>query len=245
MSQNSIAIIGKTRLAEELVQFCRNKGIKAALHSGTGRVSASTSIAVETLAGNIEKKKQAINRLDSMLRPSSTILTSCLGFSTTTIASWTKRPERVVGFATFYPLKDKKVIELARGVVTQDSAINKAEELFRSMGKETVQVKDAPGLIFPRILSLIINEAARSLDEGVARAEEIDVAMKLGVNYPLGPLRWGDQIGLDEVLAVLEGLQRETGDPRYRPSPLLRKMVLSDRLGEISGRGFFQYNPHQ
>jgi 3-hydroxybutyryl-CoA dehydrogenase len=245
MSQNSIAIIGKTRLAEELVQFCRNKGIKAALHSGTGRVSASTSIAVETLAGNIEKKKQAINRLDSMLRPSSTILTSCLGFSTTTIASWTKRPERVVGFATFYPLKDKKVIELARGVATQDSAINKAEELFRSMGKETVQVKDAPGLIFPRILSLIINESARSLDEGVARAEEIDVAMKLGVNYPIGPLRWGDQIGLDEVLAVLEGLQRETGDPRYRPSPLLRKMVLSDRLGEISGRGFFQYNPHQ
>ncbi|MFQ5539519.1 MAG: 3-hydroxyacyl-CoA dehydrogenase family protein, partial [Candidatus Binatia bacterium] len=150
-----------------------------------------------------------------------------------------------VGFATFYPLKDKKVIELARGLATQDSAINKAEELFRTMGLETVQVKDAPGLVFPRILSLIINEAARSLDEGVARAEEIDVAMKLGVNYPLGPLRWGDQIGLDEVLAVLEGLQRETGDPRYRPSPLLRKMVLSDRLGEISGRGFFQYSPLQ
>ncbi len=242
MSQNSIAIIGKTRLAEELVQLCRDKGIKATLHSGTGKVSASTSIAVETLAGNIEKKRQAITRLDSVLRPSSTILTSCLGFSTTAIASWTKRPERVVGFATFYPLKDKRMIELARGLATRDDAINKAEELFRSMGKETAQVKDAPGLVFPRILSLIINEAARSLDEGVARAEEIDMAMKLGVNYPLGPLRWGDQIGLDEVLAVLEGLQQETGDPRYRPAPLLRKMVLSGRLGEISGQGFFQYS---
>jgi 3-hydroxybutyryl-CoA dehydrogenase len=242
MSQNSIAIIGKTRLAEELVRLCRDKGIKASLHSGAGKVSASTSIAVETLAGNIEKKKQAITRLDSLLRPFSTILTSCLGFSTTTIASWTKRPERVVGFATFYPLKNKRMVELARGLATQDGAITKAEELFRSMGKETAQVKDAPGLVFPRILSLIINEAARSLDEGVARAEEIDVAMKLGVNYPLGPLRWGDQIGLDEVLAVLEGLQQETGDPRYRPSPLLRKMVLSGRLGEISGQGFFQHS---
>lgn len=134
------------------------------------------------------------------------------------------------------------MIELARGLATRDDAINKAEELFRSMGKETAQVKDAPGLVFPRILSLIINEAARSLDEGVARAEEIDVAMQLGVNYPLGPLRWGDQIGLDEVLAVLEGLRQETGDSRYQPAPLLRKMVLSGRLGEISGRGFFQYS---
>ena len=133
------------------------------------------------------------------------------------------------------------MIELAGGLNTQEGSLEEAEGFFRALGKETVRTKDTPGLIFPRVLSLIINEAARSLDEGVARAEEIDMAMKLGVNYPLGPLRWGDQIGLDEVLAVLEGLQRETGDDRYRPSLLLRKMVLSGRLGEISGQGFFQY----
>jgi 3-hydroxybutyryl-CoA dehydrogenase len=101
-------------------------------------------------------------------------------------------------------------------------------------------VKDAPGLVFPRILSLIVNEAARSLDEGVA-AGDIDTAMRLGVNYPAGPLGWADRAGLDEVLAVLEGLQRETGDDRYRPAPLIRKMVLAGRLGEASGRGFYDY----
>jgi 3-hydroxybutyryl-CoA dehydrogenase len=120
-------------------------------------------------------------------------------------------------------------------------ALAEAERFFRALGKETITVKDAPGLTFPRILSLIINEAARALDEEVATAEEIDIAMRLGVNYPSGPLRWADQIGLDEVLAVLEGLHRETGDDRYRPAPLLEKMVLAGWLGEQSGRGFYSY----
>ncbi len=108
-----------------------------------------------------------------------------------------------------------------------------------------MRVKDAAGLTFPRILSLIVNEAARALEEGVASAEEIDVAMRLGVNYPQGPLKWADEIGLDEVLAVLEGLQRETGEDRYRPAPLLRKLVSSGFVGEIAGRGFYCYNEGQ
>jgi 3-hydroxybutyryl-CoA dehydrogenase len=164
-----------------------------------------------------------------------------LGTSTTQIASWTSRPEKVVGFATFIPLKDKGVIELAGGIRTDEATLAEAENLFRQLGKETARVKDAPGLIFPRILSLIVNEAVRSLDEGVALAEDIDVALQLGTNYPLGPLRWADQVGLDEVLTVLEGLQRETGDDRYRPSPLLKKMVLAGHLGEVSGQGFYPY----
>ena len=102
-------------------------------------------------------------------------------------------------------------------------------------------MKDAAGLTFPRILSLIINEAARSLEEGVAEADEIDVAMRLGVNYPIGPLRWADQIGLDEVLAVLEALERETGDDRYRAAPLIKRLVVAGFLGETSGRGFYTY----
>ena len=163
------------------------------------------------------------------------IVTSCLGFATTLMASWTAKPERIVGFATFYPFKDRKVVELAGGIRTEESAIQSAEQFFKSIGKETVRVKDMPGLTFPRILSLIINEAARSLEEGVATAEEIDVAMRLGVNYPQGPLRWADQVGLDEVLAVLEGLQRETGDDRYRPAP----------AKEIGHRGFSRRDSRQ
>jgi 3-hydroxybutyryl-CoA dehydrogenase len=161
------------------------------------------------------------------------------------LASWTKNPERIVGFASFYPLKDRKIIELAAGVLSDVNAMNLAEQLFDSLGKETIRVKDSAGLTFPRILSLIINEAARALEEGVASAEEIDIAMKLGVNYPEGPLRWADQIGLDEVLAVLEGLQRETGEDRYRPAPLIKKLVIAGFLGETHGKGFYSYNESQ
>jgi 3-hydroxybutyryl-CoA dehydrogenase len=142
-------------------------------------------------------------------------------------------------------MKDRKLVELAAGLRTAEAALSQTQELFKALGKETVQVKDAAGLTFPRIVSLIINEAARSLEEGVAKAEEIDVAMRLGVNYPQGPLRWADQIGLDEVLAVLEGLQRETGDDRYRPAPLLKKLVIAGFLGETSGKGLYSYQEGQ
>ena len=162
------------------------------------------------------------------------------------MASWVKKPERVVGFATFYPLKDRKLDRARRRLAHRStSRVEQTEQLFKTLGKETVRVKDTAGLTFPRILSLIINEAARSLEEGVAAAEEIDIAMRLGVNYPQGPLRWADQIGLDEVLAVLEGLQRETGDDRYRPAPLLKKLVIAGYLGETSGRGFYSHNEGQ
>ena len=173
------------------------------------------------------------------------IVTSCLSFGVTEIASWLNHPARLVGFATFYPLKDRKVIELAGGLRSAEGALSTAEEFFKSLGKETVRVKDTAGLTFPRILSLIINEAARALEEGVASAEEIDIAMRLGVNYPQGPLKWADQIGLDEVLAVLEGLLHETGDDRYRPAPLLKRLVTAGFLGETSGRGFYIYSEGQ
>ena len=168
-------------------------------------------------------------------------MSSCLRFGTTRMASWLKYPERLVGFATFFPLKDRKLIELAGGLRTSEAALQQAEECLQTLGKASVRVKDTAGLTFPRILSLIVNEAARSLEEGVASAEEIDVAMRLGVNYPQGPLRWADQIGLDDVLAVLEGLESETGDDRYRPAPLLKRLVITGFLGEASGKGFYSY----
>lgn len=241
MTKNSVAVIGRGRLAREIVEECGAVGLAAALLPDAEGLSPSTSLVVDTLAGPEAEKRENLKKLDADLPPSSIILTSCLGFAAARIASWTARAERVVGFATFYPIKQRKVLELTAGLRTQEEALRESEAFFRALGKETVRVKDMPGLVFPRILSLIINEAARSLEEGVAQAGDIDQAMRLGVNYPAGPLRWADQIGLDEVLAVLEGLQAETGDDRYRPTPLIKKMVLAGQLGESAGKGFYSY----
>jgi 3-hydroxybutyryl-CoA dehydrogenase len=245
MAKNSLAIVGESRMARELEALAREKGLDACLLSRPHEVAPDTPVLIETRAGDGEKKKSILQQLDDLLLPASVIVTSCLAYGTTHLAAWTKKPERIVGFASFYPLKERKLIELAAGLRSTDRAISAAEGLFKSLGKETVWVKDAAGLAFPRILSLIINEAARALEEGVASAEEIDVAMRLGVNYPQGPLRWADQIGVDEVLAVLEGLERETGDDRYRPAMLLKKLVTAGFVGEVRGRGFYWYNEGQ
>jgi 3-hydroxybutyryl-CoA dehydrogenase len=241
MTKSSVAIIGANRLAEELANLAREKGVEAHLTRDAGALGPTVNIVIDTENGAEDRKRALLHKLDATLPALSLLATSCLRFGTTHMASWLKHPERLVGFATFYPLNDRKLIELAGGLRTSESSLNQAEELVQSLGKASVRVKDTPGLTFPRILSLIINEAARSLEEGVASVEEIDVAMRLGVNYPQGPLRWADQIGLDDVLAVLEGLEAETGDDRYRPAPLLKKLVIAGFLGEASGRGFYAY----
>jgi 3-hydroxybutyryl-CoA dehydrogenase len=244
MAKSSVLVVGKNRIAGEIAKLCKTVGFESTIRPDAhAAIGASPALIVETSAGG-DQKREILSRLDAQ-SPSTAILTSCLGFSTTRIASWLGNPERLVGFATFYPLEEKKVIELSVGLKTEEGPLREAEAFFKTLGKEPVRVKDMPGLIFPRILSLIINEASRSLDEGVAEAEEIDVAMRLGVNYPSGPLHWADQIGLDEVLAVLEGLHEETGDDRYRPAPLLKKMVLAGWLGESSGRGFYRHSENR
>ena len=241
MSPSSVAILGGTRLAEDLHGLARDNGLNAARCAHPDEIDPATDVVVDTLAHGSGEKRRLVEEIDAAVPGAALVLSSCIRWSTTTLGSWSRRPERVVGFATFHPLARRDVIELARGLDTGDDAMAAADSLVERLGKESAVVKDAPGLVFPRILSLIINEAVRSLDEGVATAEEIDVALRLGTNYPQGPLRWADEIGLDEVLAVLEGLLEETGDDRYRPAPLLRKMVASGRLGESVGRGFYRH----
>jgi 3-hydroxybutyryl-CoA dehydrogenase len=242
MTRNSVTIVGGNRLAEELAALAKEKGLEAQWARDAASVAPASRLVIETDSGAEERKRGLLRQLDAALPPAAVIVASCLRFGTTYMSSWISHPERLVGFATFFPLQERKLIELAGGMRTSEAAMSQAEEVARAVGKATVRVKDSAGLTFPRILSLIINEAARSLEEGVARAEEIDVAMRLGVNYPQGPLRWADRIGLDDVLAVLEGLERETGDDRYRPTPLLKKLVTAGFLGEASGRGFYTYS---
>ena len=169
MTKSSVAIIGKSRLADELLALAQAKSLEATPLSDATAVGSTTNFVIDSETGAEDKKRALLQRLDASLPASSVIMTSCLRFSTTQMASWLKKPERVVGFATFYPLKDRRVIELAAGMRTAEPALEQVEQLFKSLGKETVRVKDTPGLTFPRILSLIINEAARSLEEGVAR----------------------------------------------------------------------------
>ncbi len=238
---NSVAVLGSNRLAEDWCRLARDHGLAAVPCARAAEVDPATEVVVETVAHGGDGKRQLLEELDAAAPGAALVLSSCIRWSATAIACWSRRPERIVGFATFHPLAHRNVIELARGLDTGEEAFRAAETLVRGLGKESAEVKDAPGLVFPRILSLIINEAARSLDEGIATAEEIDIALRLGTNYPQGPLRWADEIGLDEVLAVIEGLQEETGDDRYRPAPLLKKLVASGRLGAAAGRGFYEH----
>ncbi len=241
MSPGSVAILGTNRVADDWQRLAGDNGLTATRYAHAAEVDPATDMVVDTLVHGREDKRRLLEEIDAAAPGAAVVLSSCLRWSANAIACWSSRPERVVGFATFHPLAQRNVIELARGLDTADEAFRAAESLVRSVGKQSAEVKDAPGLVFPRILSLIVNEAARSLDEGIATAEEIDIALRLGTNYPQGPLRWADEIGLEEVLAVIEGLQEETGDDRYRPAPLLRKLVAAGRLGETAGRGFYDH----
>lgn len=198
--------------------------------------------AVEAVPERIELKKDLFREFDAACDPETIFVTTTSTLSITRIASVTSRPEKVVGVHFLYPVPRANVVEVVRALKTSDETFQSAVQLATDMNKQVVEVYEYPGFVTTRVIVPFINEAVYALLEGVASAEGIDKAMKLGFGFPVGPLEMADSIGLDEVMLWMEGLFRELGDFKYRPCPLLRKMVRDRKLGRKTGEGFFKYS---
>ena len=196
---------------------------------------------VEAVVENLDIKRTIFGTLDKVTRPGVILTSNTSSISITTIGAATNRPELVLGLHFMNPVPLMTLVELIRGQATSSEAMATASELCKTLGKTPVEAADYPGFIANRILMPMINEAIFALMEGVGTAEAIDSVMKLGMNHPMGPLTLADFIGLDVCLAIMEVLHDGLGDPKYRPCPLLRRMVAAGHLGKKSGRGFYVY----
>ncbi|OJH41843.1 3-hydroxyacyl-CoA dehydrogenase family protein [Cystobacter ferrugineus] len=197
--------------------------------------------AVEAVTENEELKRRIFVELDSVVKPGGILATNTSSISITRIAAATKRPENVIGMHFMNPVPLMQLVEIIRGAATSEETYQTTRALAEKMGKTTVVSKDFPGFIVNRILIPMLNEACFALMEGVGSVEDIDTAMKLGTNQPMGPLQLADFIGLDTVLYIAEVLHKGLGDDKYRPSPLLRQYVDAGWYGKKSGRGFYKY----
>lgn len=199
-------------------------------------------IVIEAVVENLEIKKKVQKQLSEICQADTILATNTSALSITEIAAATNRPERVVGMHFFNPVPVMKLVEVIPGVVTRAEVTQAVAELAGKMGKEPVVAKESPGFIVNRILVPYMNEAANVFYEGIASAEEIDKAMKLGAGMPMGPLALADMVGIDIVLAVCDFFHREFADSKYRPSLAFRQMVRAGHLGRKSGRGFYDYS---
>jgi 3-hydroxybutyryl-CoA dehydrogenase len=203
--------------------------------------AAGVDFVVEAASENMAIKAQIFRKLDAVARPEVILATNTSSLPITEIGAVTGRPESVIGMHFMNPVPVMALVEIIRGLATSDEVYKTVETLAKALGKTPVEVNDYPGFISNRILMPMINEAIYCVYEGVAEAEAIDQVMKLGMNHPMGPLTLADFIGLDTCLAIMEVLYEGFADSKYRPCPLLRKMVKAGWLGKKSGRGFYTY----
>lgn len=237
INKNLSKLVSKGKMTEE------NKEEILSRISGTTdmNLAADCDLVVEAAIENMKVKKEIFAELDGICKKETILASNTSSLSITEVASATSRPDKVIGMHFFNPAPVMKLVEIIRGMATSQETFDTVKNLSLEIGKEPVEVKEAPGFVVNRILIPMINEASFILQEGIASVEDIDTAMKFGANHPMGPLALGDLIGLDVCLAIMDVLYNETGDNKYRASSTLRKYVRAGWLGRKSGRGFYNY----
>lgn len=238
INKNLSKLVAKGKVTEEFKENVLSK------ITGTTdlNLAADCDLVIEAAVENMEIKKDIFSQLDKICKVETILASNTSSLSITEVASVTNRPDRVIGMHFFNPATIMKLVEVIKGMATSQETFDKVKELSFAIGKEPVEVAETPGFVVNRILIPMINEAVGIFAEGVASVEDIDTAMKLGANHPMGPLALGDLIGLDVCLAIMDVLYNETGDTKYRAHSLLRKYVRAGWLGRKSGKGFYDYN---